>query len=57
MTDLHFLDQRDRAERHRCPYCQAAPGEQCRNSATGDPVRNQPAHLSRLRLADQEPTP
>lgn len=42
-----FDRRRSAAERHRCPYCHAEPGDTCRNSSTGEPLTCYPAHPAR----------
>jgi hypothetical protein len=45
-----FRMERDEAEEHACPFCEAAIGETCVNTRIGGEV-NFPAHSSRLTLA------
>lgn len=54
---IQFRTTRSHAEQYPCPYCHAKPGETCRNSANGEPVVYQPAHLARLRARDPETKP
>lgn len=49
---IEFRNQREHAEQFPCPYCHAAPGETCRNSANGELLVNLPAHLTRLQTRD-----
>lgn len=49
MRSLDFHAERAAAQRHPCPFCGAAPGETCRNTAAGGQLQNLPAHTSRIR--------
>ncbi|MER5221864.1 zinc finger domain-containing protein [Streptomyces flaveus] len=45
-------DLRVRALRVPCPWCKAAPGHPCTVPRLGIPLKNAPAHASRLTAAD-----
>lgn len=40
---------RDEAEQIACPYCGVQAGQTCRNTATGQPLQQLPAHRDRLK--------
>jgi hypothetical protein len=54
---IDFVSLRAQAEQHHCEFCQAAPGETCRNHHTGEPLEHLPAHFARVIASRRPATP